>query len=430
MDYLFIIVYIATEMLTYALGYRVVLGKRFCKDKFRWLLLFLTITFIHIWILVIWGKDMSQVLSVVTMIVIPFFLLEEYRWKNIWLYPVIVIGTSTLAMAASFFVAFYKEVPAYQVTENSLVTIVVQCVPIVFLGCHYLIRKIKKIEDQQLEISVKQSVIMYLQIGAIFLLLAPLQSLSRQKVSTSVNIIGISASVLCLLLLLISLWQINSYNNEQKQKELNALIEMQMELQKEYYSKLIRQDELIRSFRHNLRAHLQVLHAYSREGDISKIKEYLEEIMGETAIDDAKVYTGNYEVDAILRPFINTGKQDGIDITVEGCIPNKSIIAVYDLCSLVYNLLKNAVEACEKIEEENKRKIKITVGEYDSHFYLEIGNAVSKDINVNGYSIPTTKQNKKEHGIGIGVVKSVIDKYDGRIDVSCENQWFQVEINI
>lgn len=427
-DIAFIIIYIATEITIYCLGYNVIMGRKLSDDRFRWCVAITCVVAIHIVLLFAVDAEASEALSFVTMIVIPTALLAKFEWINVLLYPFVIMSTSTMAICASFFLALCFKQPEYVIVGDRVATIISQCVPIAVLGGWSLLKKIKKGDFYQLEIDSRQLLIIYIQVVSIFLLLAPLQSLSRLSDDGDVTVVGLSSSILCLLLLTVTLWQINSSNNERHQKQVNNLLETQMELQKDYYSKLIRQDQLMRTFKHKLRAHVEVINAYCLEQDISKIKEYLDQIIEKSAVNDIKTYTGNYEVDAIIRSFTERAAQNHILINVSGCIPQNSIVVVYDLCSLVYNLLKNAIEACEKIPDYDNRKIDMKVGEYNSQFYLEISNTVVRKIEVNNYTISSTKENSKDHGIGINTVKSIVKKYGGIVKASCDEKRFKVEI--
>ena len=102
----------------------------------------------------------------------------------------------------------------------------------------------------------------------------------------------------------------------------------------------------------------------------------------------------------------------------------------HDLCSLVYNLLKNAVEACKKIEDRDKRLIFLEVGIYNDSLFLRIKNTVHEDIETNNYESETTKTDILNHGFGTKIVKDIVKKYDGFLESSCNQKWFKVEINI
>lgn len=82
-----------------------------------------------------------------------------------------------------------------------------------------------------------------------------------------------------------------------------------------------------------------------------------------------------------------------------------------DVVSLLSNLLDNAIEACEKME--GKQKIWIKLVREKRQFVLSIRNPVSEPVDIQDDEIPSTKADKRKHGIGLKNVQMILDKYHG-----------------
>ena len=82
-----------------------------------------------------------------------------------------------------------------------------------------------------------------------------------------------------------------------------------------------------------------------------------------------------------------------------------------DAVSLLSNLLDNAIEACGKLESE--RKIWVKLVREKRQFVLSIRNTVSEPIDIQDDAIPTSKEDKGRHGIGLKNVRMILDKYQG-----------------
>ena len=80
-----------------------------------------------------------------------------------------------------------------------------------------------------------------------------------------------------------------------------------------------------------------------------------------------------------------------------------------ELCSLLGNLVDNAIEATLKIRDTEKRRIFV------------------KPIAKNGNFI-TWKTDKINHGIGLLSIKNIIDKYEGAIESNFKNHVFKSTI--
>lgn len=82
-----------------------------------------------------------------------------------------------------------------------------------------------------------------------------------------------------------------------------------------------------------------------------------------------------------------------------------------DAVSLLSNLLDNAIEACGKLESE--RKIWVKLVREKRQFVLSIRNTVSEPVDIQDDAIPTSKEDKRKHGIGLKNVQMILDKYQG-----------------
>ena len=82
-----------------------------------------------------------------------------------------------------------------------------------------------------------------------------------------------------------------------------------------------------------------------------------------------------------------------------------------DAVSLLSNLLDNAIEACGKLE--SGRKIWVKLVREKRQFVLSIRNTVSEPVDIQDDAIPTSKEDKGRHGIGLKNVRMILDKYQG-----------------
>ncbi len=107
------------------------------------------------------------------------------------------------------------------------------------------------------------------------------------------------------------------------------------------------------------------------------------------------------------------------------------IVNAYDMCAILGNLLDNAIEACEKIDNHNTRFIDLKINSDKDMLNIAIKNSVAQKVNITGkMSLCTSKRNPEMHGIGTQSIKSIVRKYDGECSFDSDQNEFTVHILI
>ena len=104
-------------------------------------------------------------------------------------------------------------------------------------------------------------------------------------------------------------------------------------------------------------------------------------------------------------------------------------LADKELCILPGNLLDNAIEACEKLEEE-KRMVKIEVRKHHSMFMLIVENSCEAHAQVRKGIFRTTKKDDRMHGYGIHNVRKTVKNHGGQFQYGSRGENFYVKILI
>ncbi len=200
----------------------------------------------------------------------------------------------------------------------------------------------------------------------------------------------------------------------------------QMHEQKEFSEKMLTGDENLRKFRHDYRNHMIVINALMESGRTDRAREYLNAMNSDIDSTINKISTGNFITDAIINNKAIVAAKENAKIKFSGQIPENGI-ADDDLCTIIANIVDNAIEAVTKLESD--KTVRIEAAMRNGIFLLNVSNSVIADIKIRkDGTIKTTKKNHHEHGIGMKNVQKVVKKYGGTIDVSCENKLFNVAI--
>lgn len=210
-------------------------------------------------------------------------------------------------------------------------------------------------------------------------------------------------------------------------KEESLLKDEYLRLSKQHYETLLKNTQEIRSLRHDMQSHVNALSYFSKEKDWEKLQAYIEEV-NENA-QKVKPYTVNVNhgfINAILEDSLS--KEPEIAFSCDGKIPADIQIDDYDLCTIFSNLIRNAVEACNRLSEDAKKWIHLDLYMLQDNLYIRMENPVMSEINVQKLEGSTSKEDKKNHGFGIYNLKNAVEKYQGEVSFDCEDQKFIAEI--
>lgn len=210
-------------------------------------------------------------------------------------------------------------------------------------------------------------------------------------------------------------------------KEESLLKDEYLRLSKQHYETLLKNTQEIRSLRHDMQSHVNTLSYFSKEKDWEKLQAYIEEV-NENA-QKVKPYTVNVNhgfINAILEDSLS--KEPEIAFSCDGKIPADIQIDDFDLCTIFSNLIRNAVEACNRLSEDAKKWIHLDLYMLQDNLYIRMENPVMSEINVQKLEGSTSKEDKKNHGFGIYNLKNAVEKYQGEVSFDCEDQKFIAEI--
>ena len=428
---LILLLHLATEFINMTMVYTTVFGASLVKKKWKIVLTIAVVVCGHLLLLETLGLRDAKGMSFFTMLAVPLFIVSGRKKALLGIYPFTVIMASVVSVSVSFLVANMLGITEAVVLENDYLGIVCQCAPMLLMGLWSVWCESKKIELSQMHLDIKQYILFYTVAACELFMLGPIQNMSKHpELGMDATVAGVAVSIACIAFAVLTVWQGIVVHREIRLQEQNRALADYMQLQKEYYTDIVAKDEELRRFRHDMAAHAQVLQAYCENTEDVDLKHYVENMVKETGRYERKVYTGNHGVDAILGRIEQEATEKGIRFIVEGIFPKATKVEEYDLCIILSNLLKNAIEACEQVRDTKERYVKLRVGSYEEVLYLAVENSVADKVKIENNRLLTTKADKKNHGIGSENVARAVKKYSGTVAYRCEDKCFTAEVCI
>lgn len=188
-------------------------------------------------------------------------------------------------------------------------------------------------------------------------------------------------------------------------------------------------DEM-RAWRHDYHNHLQALKGMLITDNYRSLGKYLASIESSTSRIEAFVETGNDLIDAILNAKLSLAQASDIDVDISVQLPASIHMESTDLCSLIGNLLDNAIEACKRITEANiEHFIALEISTVKGQLGIEISNSSSGRFNKRGSTYFTVKESRM-HGLGLKQIDSIVEKYSGYIDRDYRDNIFKTIVSL
>lgn len=197
----------------------------------------------------------------------------------------------------------------------------------------------------------------------------------------------------------------------------NKLAERQFEEIRSTYREM-------RGWRHDYRNHMQILKVYLEDGEYEKGKEYIMQMDKDLGEVDHIIKSGNVMADAILNSKLTLARSKDIPVNITVKIPETLPVSDTEFCVIFGNLLDNAIEACEQMEEKQDRFIRIYIGMFQKQFYISITNSTGQKQRITAYR--TDKG--MGHGFGLYRIDSIVRRHQGFLNRKNEPGVFVTEI--
>ena len=143
----------------------------------------------------------------------------------------------------------------------------------------------------------------------------------------------------------------------------------------------------------------------------------------------ARIITVNGKITAKQNQCIAEAAEKNIKFTYEIEWVGNLAIQDIDMCALLANLLDNAIEACEKIEDES-RWIHLKIRRKSEMLLILLENSIVESKKDKESFFVTTKKNKIYHGLGLKSIENVVQKYEGYIDCIIYKEKVQFYISL
>ena len=211
----------------------------------------------------------------------------------------------------------------------------------------------------------------------------------------------------------------------------NRYLELALDIQQNQYLYQKEKDLDLRRFRHDLVNHIGAVKELLYHKQYEQANTYIDEIWNVTECLSNNVNSGDDYLDAILNYYFYICEKANVSFEISGKLKSPIEMDVMDITALLGNALQNAYEAATK---ENDKIVKFEVVDHEREIFFAICNSCDKENIQADFSMETSKDDKENHGFGLGNIMSVVNKYKGEcyfsIDKDANVTMFRIDISI
>ncbi|HBF4994169.1 TPA: GHKL domain-containing protein [Clostridioides difficile] len=201
---------------------------------------------------------------------------------------------------------------------------------------------------------------------------------------------------------------------ENRLKSQAELIKNKLDMQYAHYLSIQESHMRVKKLYHDINNHIYCID--NLRNNSKEINEYVNNLKDEIKTFKYIYNTGNMILDIIINEKSEICLKKGIKFTCSINFSKVNFVKPIDVSSIFSNILDNAIEACDKIVDENINKyIRIKGTITRSFFVLKCENSKLNQLTFNKNILLTNKMDKFVHGIGIQSIKSSLQKYNGEL---------------
>lgn len=210
------------------------------------------------------------------------------------------------------------------------------------------------------------------------------------------------------------------------QQEMDAKHEVQrLEMELQLFNDMDKVMTSLRSLRHDLNNHFSIINGFINAGEYEQCNKYMKEFYSELDIANSFVFVENKAVSILLNNKISKAKMKGIEI--ENVISLDNFTMPYKIiCSLIGNILDNAIEAAEKAED---KYIQLIVKGKDGECKINCENTYAIKPVLRDGKYQTSKKDSKNHGIGLSEIQEIVKEYHGTVDIQVDDM-FRISLTL
>lgn len=232
-----------------------------------------------------------------------------------------------------------------------------------------------------------------------------------------------------LIIILLGYYLYYAIGQEHTEKIMLLAQQRRLELDQENMIAAQKTYDALREVRHEIKNHTAYMKTLLDAGDYDGLHRYFDSYQTRTSELVHYVSSGNRTVDAVVNSYISRAKLYDIQLKTILAVPAQLPYQDEDVCSLLANLLDNAIEASAESDAEQK-VITLSIRPQMDYYMIRVENPVDvrKVTPRRRLTLQTTKENPELHGYGTRIIRRIAENYGGTVKFSINEETFVADV--
>lgn len=189
-------------------------------------------------------------------------------------------------------------------------------------------------------------------------------------------------------------------------------------------------NKTLRAQRHDYLNHIQVIYSLMELEEYDEARNYIEPVYKDIVKVSKALKTSKPAVNALLQAKLQMAEKNDIDMELEIKSDLKHLnMEPWEFCRVIGNIIDNAIFALK--QKPNNRYILVEFAEDLQNIKINIsnnGDGIPKEIIGNIFKEGFTTKGDKGEGMGLAIVKEIIENFSGTVSVTSNEQRTSFEI--
>ena len=181
--------------------------------------------------------------------------------------------------------------------------------------------------------------------------------------------------------------------------------------------------ENIREINHDIKNHFAYIKLLADKTGSKEISDYLKDLTFDF-LNSSFIDCGNKIINSIINLESMKAAKKGVSMSRQIIVPPKLPFKESDLCSLLMNIIDNAIEGC--LSCDMPKEISVEIFAKNEELIICVSNPTDKPTNF-VEKMSTTKSDNISHGYGMKIIDKLMKKYNGFYNCSISDGVFTFE---